>query len=75
MTTPIPPPAPVSSSTTNPIQNEAEEEELRSQLRASLKTLTQREPLDLTYKHLLLDGVVTPRAPTLPKDKLYKNIQ
>lgn len=69
----MPPPPPVSapSATT---ATEADEAELRTQLRKSLKDLTRREPLDLTYKHLLFDGVVTPRRPTLPKDKLYKNV-
>ena len=67
--TSTPPTVPVSSS-----NKEADEVELRSQLRSCLQNLSQREPLDHTYKHLLFDGVVTPRRPTLPKDKLYKNI-
>ena len=72
MTTP--PPAPVSSSTSDPVKTEEDEVELRSQVRESLKSLTQREPLETTYKHLLFDGIVTPRRPTLPKDKMYKQI-
>jgi flagellar biosynthesis GTPase FlhF len=68
--------APAASSTpsTTTATTEANEVELRNQLRKLLKDLTRREPLDLTYKHLLFDGVVTPRRPTLAKDKLYKHV-
>ena len=72
---PGPPPAPAASSPPSAATTtEADEVELRNQLRISLKDLTRREPLDLTYKHLLFDGVVTPRRPTLAKDKLYKHV-
>ena len=51
-----------------------EEDDLRKKLREALQDVTRREPLETTYKHLLMSGVVTPRKPILPKDKLYKPI-
>lgn len=69
-----PPAASAPSSSGAGILNDEDEAALRSQLRKSLNSLQQREPLDLTYKHLLFDNVVTSRRPTLPKDKMYKNI-
>lgn len=51
-----------------------DEEMLRKQLRECLLKVTRREPLETTFRHLLMNGVVTPRKPTLPKDKLYKPI-
>ena len=50
------------------------EEELRKQLRAALQSLNRREPLEPNYKRLLLNGTVTRRIPTIPKDKFYKKI-
>jgi hypothetical protein len=50
------------------------EDELRKQLRAALQSLNRREPLDTTYKRLLLNGTVTRRCPVLPKDKFYKRV-
>jgi hypothetical protein len=58
------PPAPASSS----------EDDLRRQLRAALQSLSRREPLDATYKRLLLSGTLTRRSPVLPKDKFYRRI-
>lgn len=73
--TPPPDSAPSSSRAASvSAQNEAEEAELRTKLRKSLKSLTSREPLDPTYKSLLFDRVVTPRQPQLPKDKLFKHM-
>ena len=54
--------------------NPTNEEQLRRQLRAALQSLTRREPLDATYKPLLLSGVVTRRSPVIPKDKFYKRM-
>ncbi|KAL3945557.1 MAG: hypothetical protein SGBAC_000381 [Bacillariaceae sp.] len=50
------------------------EDELRKQLRSALQSLNRREPLEPTYKRLLLNGTVTRRLPTIPKDKFYKRI-
>ena len=50
------------------------EDELRKKLRAALQSLTRREPLDATYKRLLLSGVVTRRSPVIPKDRFYKKL-
>ena len=50
------------------------EEDLRRQLRTLAQNLKRREPLKPTYKHLLTDGIVTIRKPTLPKDKFYRRI-
>jgi hypothetical protein len=50
------------------------EEDLRGQLRSLWQQLKQREPLEPTYKRLLLNGIVTTRKPVLPKDKFYKRI-
>mmetsp|Transcript_27218 Transcript_27218/g.45387 ORF Transcript_27218/g.45387 Transcript_27218/m.45387 type:complete len:351 (+) Transcript_27218:77-1129(+) len=47
------------------------EDDLRKELREMLQQVTRREPLETTYKYLLLNGDVTPRKPILPKDKLY----
>jgi Bromodomain len=51
-----------------------DEDDLRKKLREALQDVTRREPLETTYKYLLLTAVVTPRKPILPKDKLYKPI-
>jgi len=51
-----------------------DEDNLRKQLREALQDVTRREPLETTYKYLLFSGVVTPRKPIVPKDKLYKPI-
>lgn len=50
------------------------EEALRKQLRQAMQKLASREPLEPTYKRLLLNGIVTPRRPVLPKDKFYKRV-
>ena len=52
----------------------SEEENLRRQLREALQNLNRREPLDTTYKRLLLGGSITRRCPVLPRDKFYKRI-
>jgi hypothetical protein len=57
-----------------PSASVSEEDELRSQLRSAWQDLKRREPLDKTYKHLLTNGVVTPRKPLLLHDKLYKAV-
>jgi len=67
--------APADSSV--PIEPQTEgvkEEELRRQLRLSLKKLKSREPLEGTYKRWLMNGIVTPRKPVLVKDKAYKKL-
>jgi hypothetical protein len=50
------------------------EDDLRKKLRAALQSLTRREPLDASYKRLLLSGVVTRRSPVIPKDRFYKKL-
>lgn len=50
------------------------EEDLRKELRIVLQKLKKREPQDLTYKRLLMNGILTSRRPVLPKGKLYKRI-
>ena len=62
------------SSTPAADPREEDELDLRTQVRAALKNLTRREPIEPTYKHLLMNGDVTPRRPTLPKDKQYRAI-
>lgn len=64
-TTPDPPVGTTSSSA---------EDDLRKQLRAALQTVNRREPLEPSYKRLLLSGSVTRRIPVIPKDKFYKRI-
>ena len=53
---------------------DAVEEDLRRQLRSLSQSLKRREPLKPTYKHLITDGIVTSRKPSLPKDKFYRRI-
>jgi Bromodomain len=48
-----------------------DEEDLRKELRELLQKVTRREPLETTYKFLLLNGAVTPRKPVLPNYKVY----
>jgi len=65
------------SSPQNPSTDEAvnvNEESLRKELRGLLQQVTRREPLEMNYKFLLLNGKVTPRKPIFPKDKLYKDM-
>ena len=50
------------------------EEELHKAVASSLEALKAREPLDPTYKRLLLNGLVTARRPILAKGKLMKKI-
>ncbi len=50
------------------------EEELRNQLRQALESIKKREPIDPSYKSLLMSGAVTSRRPVIPKDKFYKPI-
>ena len=50
------------------------EEDLRKELRRAMQKLKKREPLDTTYKRLLMNGIVTPRRPVLPKGKLFKKV-
>jgi hypothetical protein len=63
--------APAAASAVNSGPNE---EDLRRQLGATFQNLKSREPLEPTYKRLLMNGVVTPRRPVLPKDKFYKRV-
>lgn len=60
--------------TTVSVALSSEEENLRRQLHEALQNLKSREPLEPTYKRLLLGGSVTRRCPVLPKDKFYKRI-
>lgn len=49
--------------------------ELRKSLRHVLVSLNRREPLDPTYKRLLLNSNITPRRPVIPKDKFYSRVR
>ena len=51
------------------------EDALRGQLRGALQSLNRREPLDTTYKRLLVGSSLTRRAPVIPKDKFYSRIE
>jgi hypothetical protein len=62
---------PVAASAVNAGPNE---EDLRRELGYTFQSLKSREPLEPTYKKLLMNGVVTPRLPVLPKDKFYKRV-
>jgi hypothetical protein len=61
----------IMSNPTSPSTATVDEEDLRKDLRELLQKVTRREPLDTTYKYLILNGVVTPRKPVIPKDKVY----
>jgi hypothetical protein len=50
------------------------EDDLRKSLRQALQSLTRREPLEPTYKRLILSGTVTSRRPVLIKDKFYRKV-
>jgi hypothetical protein len=50
------------------------EDELRRQLLSALQSLNRREPLDASYKRLLLGSALTRRSPVLPKDKFYSKV-
>lgn len=39
-----------------------------------MQKLKSREPLEPKYKRLLMNGIITPRRPVLPKDKFYQRI-
>ena len=69
MSAPGNPPAAASAATSGP-----NEEDLRRELGYTFQSLKSREPLEPTYKKLLMNGVVTPRLPVLPKDKFYKRV-
>ena len=58
----------------SPAKEGPNEDALRRQLEEALRELKRREPLDTTYKSLLMNGIVTSRKPVLPKDKSYKRI-
>ena len=50
------------------------EDALRGMLRSALQSLNRREPLDTTYKRLLMGNTLTRRSPVIPKDKFYSRI-
>lgn len=50
------------------------EDKLRQQLRAALHSLKKREPLDDTYKRLLMNNPALARPPRLPRDPFYRRI-
>jgi len=62
------------SSLATKAKNDPDEEDLKRELRAALQIFKKREPLENSYKHLLMNAVVTPRKPALPKDRLYKPV-
>jgi hypothetical protein len=51
------------------------EDDLRGLVVSALQNLNRREPLDATYKRLLLSNTLTRRSPVIPKDKFYKRIR
>lgn len=57
--------------TSTPTTATTNEETLRDELRSVTQRLKRREPLDPTYRRLLLRGVVATVNPVLPKDQLY----
>jgi hypothetical protein len=71
MSTPSSNPAGVAAPVTKVTSNE---EDLRAELRSVMLKLRKREPLDTTYKRLLMNGVVTLRRPVLPKGRIYKRV-
>ena len=48
------------------------EESLRLKLQRRLQQISARQPLEPTYKSLLLNGPIHP--PTIPRDVLFKKI-
>jgi hypothetical protein len=62
----------MSMSTSSSSQNH--EDELRKSLRQALQSLSRREPLEPTYKKLILHGTVTSRRPVLVKDNFYRKV-
>ena len=68
--------APTSSSSSATLATAAppNEEALRVELRTLLGQIKKREPLEPSYRRLLLDGPVTHHKPTLPKDKFYRRV-
>jgi len=50
----------------------AGEDELRRKMLQHLTRVTRREPLDASYKNILMHGAA--RAPAIPKDKMYKRL-
>jgi hypothetical protein len=50
------------------------EDDLRRQLRLEMQHLNRREPLDPTYKKLVVSRSLTSRTPVLSKDRFYKKI-
>ena len=50
------------------------EEDLRNQLRSALRNLSRREPLEPTYKRLLMQNGRLAAPPILPKDKTYRRV-
>ncbi|GKY92590.1 hypothetical protein MPSEU_000229100 [Mayamaea pseudoterrestris] len=51
-----------------------DEDGLRRSLRAAMQYVQSNEPLEATYKPLLLNSAITQRRPVLVKDKLYKRL-
>jgi hypothetical protein len=63
-----------SMSTTNS-SSQNHEDELRKSLRQALQSLGRREPLEPTYRRLILQGqTVTSRRPVLVKDRFYRHV-
>ena len=50
----------------------SKEESLRLKLQKRLQQISSRQPLEPTYKTLLLNGPIHP--PTIPRDVLFKKI-
>lgn len=50
------------------------EDDLRRQLRLEMQQINRREPLDPTYKKLVVSRSLTSRTPVLSKDRFYKRI-
>lgn len=61
-----------SNANSSAIVSAKDEETLRIQLRRGMQDLKADEPIEPTYKRLILN--IVPRRPTLSKDKRYKKI-
>jgi len=64
----------VSAAAAGSVVSSSNEDDLRRQLRLEMQNLNRREPLDPTYKKLVVGRNLTHRTPVLSKDKFYKRI-
>lgn len=64
----------VSAAAADSAASSSSEDKLRRQLRLEIQNVNRREPLDPTYKKLVVSRNLTHRTPVLSKDKFYKRI-